>query len=144
MNTSSAAATIAGRASASVTRRNAVSDPAPEAIAASSIDGSIEVNVATARMNAVGATCIVCTKIMPGSEYTLNGRRCTVACATALSSPMRGDARNSHETVFRIPGRMSGTSAVVMPRPRSGASVRVYRNASPKPSATASSATPPP
>jgi hypothetical protein len=68
MNTSNAAATMAGRASASVTRRNATSPVAPEAIAASSIEGSIEVNVATAMMNAVGATCMACTKIMPGSE----------------------------------------------------------------------------
>ena len=112
------------RASASVTRRNATRLGAPEAIAASSIDGSIAVNVATAMMNAVGATCIACTKIMPASEYALNGRTCMAASAIALSSPMRGDAKKSQATVFKIPGTISGTSAVVMPSARNGASVR--------------------
>ena len=58
MKTSNPAAAIAGRASASVMRRNAVAADAPDAIAASSIDGSIDAKVATAMMKAVGATCM--------------------------------------------------------------------------------------
>ncbi len=124
MKIKSPAATIAGRASPSVTLRNAVSPDAPDAIAASSSDGSIDVNVATAMMNAVGVTCIAWMKIIPGSEYALKIRACSSASAASLSRPMRGDARNNHATVLRIPGTISGTSAVIIPRRRNGASVR--------------------
>jgi hypothetical protein len=41
-----------------------------------------------------------------------------------LSKPIRGEARNSQATVLRIPGMISGTSAVVMPSTLNGASVR--------------------
>src|ERR1051325_5060972 len=47
--------------------------PAPDIIADSSREGSIDLNAATISRNASGTCPTECTQIMPGNEKTLNG-----------------------------------------------------------------------
>ena len=59
------AATIAGRASGTVTLRKTVHRPAPDMNADSSSDGSIERNDATMRRKTIGDSCSPSTQIIP-------------------------------------------------------------------------------
>ena len=59
------AATIAGRASGTVTLRKTVQRPAPDINADSSSDGSIERNDATMSRKTIGDSCSPSTQIIP-------------------------------------------------------------------------------
>src|SRR5258706_13205260 len=65
-----------GKSKRSVTRRKVCQVLAPDIIADSSSDGSIDLNAATIIRNANGTCPTECTQIMPGSENTLNGADC--------------------------------------------------------------------
>ena len=62
-----------GISSRRVTRRRVCQVFAPDIIADSSRDGSIDLNAATIRRNARGTWPTECTQIIPGSEKTLKG-----------------------------------------------------------------------
>src|SRR5215203_4542918 len=59
-----------------VTRRNVCQVLAPDIIADSSKEGSMDLNAATINKNANGTCPTECTQIMPGNEKTLNGGDC--------------------------------------------------------------------
>src|ERR1044071_10415398 len=64
---------VVGISKRSVMRLNVCHVPAPDIIADSSREGSIDLNAATINRNASGTCPTECTQIMPGNEKTLNG-----------------------------------------------------------------------
>src|ERR1700751_5300746 len=65
-----------GISSLKVTRRKVFQVFAPDIMADSSKDGSIDLNAAVIMRNASGTCPTECTQIIPGSEKTLNGGDC--------------------------------------------------------------------
>src|ERR1044071_1516251 len=64
---------VVGISKRSVMRLNVCHVPAPDIIADSSREGSIDLKAATINRKAIGTWPTACTQIMPGSEKTLNG-----------------------------------------------------------------------
>src|SRR6266508_2316716 len=128
----------------SVMRLNVCQVRAPDIIADSSKEGSIDLNAATMRRNARGTCPTEWTQIIPGKENTLNGGdfRPNRFVSQTLRYPNFGLSKNIHAMDSRTPGRIKGTTAIGTKMLRSGVLVRSVSHASIVPNTKESAAEP--
>src|ERR1043166_7278649 len=127
-----------------VARRKVCQVLAPDIMADSSNDGSIDLNAATIMRNANGTCPTEWTQIIPGREKTLNGAdsKPNKLFNQPLTYPNFGLRRKIQEIDSNTPGRISGTTAMGTKSARNGVFVRSVSQASIVPKMKLSAADP--
>src|SRR6516225_8116174 len=103
----------AGTSNRNVTRLNVCHAPAPDIIADSSRDGSMDLKAAVIIRKAKGTWPTECTQIIPGREKTLNGgdSRPNKLFNQTLRYPNFGLRRKIQAIDSSTPGKINGTTA---------------------------------